>query len=117
MNHLALPTADPERGAKFYVEVLGFVVTPSSSDSRFARICRSARNRAIAANFSARVLGAVRAHDAPPKEGPAAHRLVDGADHLADAGLVAGADTHESPAFGWNNARLAGSIGVIKAPM
>ena len=28
MNHIALPTADPERGAKFYCDVLGFVVTP-----------------------------------------------------------------------------------------
>ena len=28
MNHIALPTADPERGAKFYCDVLGFVSTP-----------------------------------------------------------------------------------------
>jgi glyoxylase I family protein len=28
MNHLALPTADPERGARFYADVLGFVITP-----------------------------------------------------------------------------------------
>jgi catechol 2,3-dioxygenase-like lactoylglutathione lyase family enzyme len=28
LNHVALPTADPERGAKFYVEVLGFIPTP-----------------------------------------------------------------------------------------
>lgn len=28
MNHVALPTADPDRGARFYVEVLGFVATP-----------------------------------------------------------------------------------------
>jgi len=28
LNHLALPTADPERGARFYCEVLGFVQTP-----------------------------------------------------------------------------------------
>ncbi|BBO32604.1 hypothetical protein PLANPX_2216 [Lacipirellula parvula] len=28
MNHIALPTADPERGAKFYCDVLGFVATP-----------------------------------------------------------------------------------------
>lgn len=28
MNHLALPTADPERGARFYCDVLGFVRTP-----------------------------------------------------------------------------------------
>lgn len=28
MNHLALPTADPERGARFYCNVLGFVRTP-----------------------------------------------------------------------------------------
>lgn len=27
MNHLALPTADPERGAQFYCDVLGFVRT------------------------------------------------------------------------------------------
>jgi catechol 2,3-dioxygenase-like lactoylglutathione lyase family enzyme len=28
LNHVALPTADPERGARFYREVLGFVETP-----------------------------------------------------------------------------------------
>lgn len=28
LNHLALPTADPERGARFYCDVLGFVRTP-----------------------------------------------------------------------------------------
>lgn len=28
MNHIALPTADPERGARFYCDVLGFVSTP-----------------------------------------------------------------------------------------
>ena len=28
MNHLGLPTADPERGARFYCEVLGFIETP-----------------------------------------------------------------------------------------
>jgi len=28
LNHVALPTADPERGARFYREVLGFVQTP-----------------------------------------------------------------------------------------
>jgi catechol 2,3-dioxygenase-like lactoylglutathione lyase family enzyme len=28
MNHVALPTADPDRGTRFYVEVLGFVATP-----------------------------------------------------------------------------------------
>jgi glyoxylase I family protein len=27
MNHVALPTADPQRGAQFYCQVLGFVVT------------------------------------------------------------------------------------------
>jgi catechol 2,3-dioxygenase-like lactoylglutathione lyase family enzyme len=33
LNHVALPTADPERGARFYVEVLGFVETPRPSFS------------------------------------------------------------------------------------
>jgi catechol 2,3-dioxygenase-like lactoylglutathione lyase family enzyme len=33
LNHVALPTADPERGARFYVDVLGFVVTPRPSFS------------------------------------------------------------------------------------
>jgi catechol 2,3-dioxygenase-like lactoylglutathione lyase family enzyme len=28
LNHVALPTADPQRGARFYREVLGFVETP-----------------------------------------------------------------------------------------
>ena len=28
LNHVALPTADPERGVRFYREVLGFVETP-----------------------------------------------------------------------------------------
>jgi glyoxylase I family protein len=28
MNHVALPTADPERTARFYVDVLGFRETP-----------------------------------------------------------------------------------------
>jgi catechol 2,3-dioxygenase-like lactoylglutathione lyase family enzyme len=31
LNHIALPTADPERGAKFYREVLGFIETPRPS--------------------------------------------------------------------------------------
>ena len=33
LNHVALPTADPERGAKFYREVLGFAETPRPSFS------------------------------------------------------------------------------------
>lgn len=28
LNHVALPTADPQRGARFYCNVLGFVETP-----------------------------------------------------------------------------------------
>ena len=28
LNHVALPTADPERGARFYRDVLGFIETP-----------------------------------------------------------------------------------------
>lgn len=28
MNHVALPTSDPVRGARFYCDVLGFVETP-----------------------------------------------------------------------------------------
>jgi catechol 2,3-dioxygenase-like lactoylglutathione lyase family enzyme len=28
LNHIALPTADPERGARFYRDVLGFTETP-----------------------------------------------------------------------------------------
>lgn len=28
LNHVALPTADPVRGARFYCDVLGFVETP-----------------------------------------------------------------------------------------
>jgi catechol 2,3-dioxygenase-like lactoylglutathione lyase family enzyme len=28
MNHIALPTADPERGVRFYRDVLGFVEAP-----------------------------------------------------------------------------------------
>ena len=28
LNHVALPTADPERGARFYRDVLGFTETP-----------------------------------------------------------------------------------------
>ena len=31
LNHIALPTADPVRGAKFYVEVLGFTETSRPS--------------------------------------------------------------------------------------
>ncbi|MCC6492424.1 MAG: VOC family protein [Pirellulales bacterium] len=33
MNHVALPTADPARGAAFYCEVLGFAETPRPSFS------------------------------------------------------------------------------------
>jgi catechol 2,3-dioxygenase-like lactoylglutathione lyase family enzyme len=33
LNHVALPTADPVRGARFYCEVLGFVETPRPSFS------------------------------------------------------------------------------------
>ncbi len=33
MNHVALPTADPVRGARFYCEVLGFTETPRPSFS------------------------------------------------------------------------------------
>jgi lactoylglutathione lyase len=33
LNHVALPTADPERGAKFYCDVLGFIETPRPSFS------------------------------------------------------------------------------------
>jgi catechol 2,3-dioxygenase-like lactoylglutathione lyase family enzyme len=33
LNHVALPTADPERGARFYRDVLGFVETPRPSFS------------------------------------------------------------------------------------
>jgi catechol 2,3-dioxygenase-like lactoylglutathione lyase family enzyme len=33
LNHVALPTADPERGARFYCDVLGFVETPRPSFS------------------------------------------------------------------------------------
>jgi catechol 2,3-dioxygenase-like lactoylglutathione lyase family enzyme len=33
LNHVALPTADPERGAEFYREVLGFIETPRPSFS------------------------------------------------------------------------------------
>jgi len=33
MNHVALPTADPERGARFYCDVLGFRQTPRPSFS------------------------------------------------------------------------------------
>jgi catechol 2,3-dioxygenase-like lactoylglutathione lyase family enzyme len=33
MNHVALPTADPERGARFYCQVLGFRETPRPSFS------------------------------------------------------------------------------------
>src|SRR5215203_5948341 len=28
LNHIALPTADPERGVRFYRDVLGFMETP-----------------------------------------------------------------------------------------
>ncbi len=33
LNHIALPTADPERGARFYCDVLGFCETPRPSFS------------------------------------------------------------------------------------
>jgi catechol 2,3-dioxygenase-like lactoylglutathione lyase family enzyme len=33
LNHVALPTADPERGAQFYCDVLGFTRTPRPSFS------------------------------------------------------------------------------------
>lgn len=33
LNHVALPTADPVAGARFYVDVLGFVETPRPSFS------------------------------------------------------------------------------------
>lgn len=33
LNHVALPSADPERGARFYCDVLGFVLTPRPSFS------------------------------------------------------------------------------------
>ena len=33
LNHVALPTADPERGAQFYCDVLGFARTPRPSFS------------------------------------------------------------------------------------
>ncbi len=33
LNHVALPTADPARGVRFYREVLGFIETPRPSFS------------------------------------------------------------------------------------
>jgi catechol 2,3-dioxygenase-like lactoylglutathione lyase family enzyme len=33
LNHIALPSADPERSARFYCEVLGFTLTPRPSFS------------------------------------------------------------------------------------